>query len=71
MTNKEAIERWAKYIVPSVFKGEDNMLKKHPEWKERLKNIDGKDPHKLAEEYCIAVATEIVTNADDFDNKDG
>ena len=71
MTNKEAIERWAKYIVPAVFTAENRMLKKHPEWNERLKNIKGEDPYKVAEEYCIAIATEIVTNADDFDNKDG
>lgn len=33
MTNKECVERLAKYIIPAVFRAEDALLKKKPEWK--------------------------------------
>ena len=36
MTNKEEIERWAKFIIPAVFKAEDKLTKEHPEWHDRL-----------------------------------
>ena len=39
MTNKEAIDRWAEYIIPAVFKAEDALQKAKPEWKERLKHL--------------------------------
>jgi hypothetical protein len=63
MTNKEAIDRWAKYIIPEVFKAEDALKKAKPEWVERLSKLgtpDGEDPHKVAEEYCHDIATIIV-----------
>lgn len=69
MTDKEAIERWARYIIPAVFKAETKILREHPEWKERLTNIKGEEASRVAEEYCTAIAMEIVTNAVDADGK--
>ena len=69
MTDKEAIERWARYIIPAVFKAETELQRKHPEWKERLANIKDGETRQVAEEYCTAIATEIVTNAVDADGK--
>ena len=68
MTNKEAIDRWAKFIIPAVFRAEDALKKAKPEWEERLKRLGepgGEDPHKVAEEYCREIATIIVTQAAD------
>ena len=73
MTNKEAIDRWAEYIIPAVFKAEDALQKAVPEWKERLARLgtqDGEDPHKVSEEYCRAIATIIVQQAPDYDPED-
>lgn len=67
MTNQEAIDRWATYIVPAVFKAEVNLQAKHPEWKERLSNIKPDEGPELANEYCRAIAEEIVLNAADAD----
>jgi hypothetical protein len=39
------------------------------EWKERLKHLGetgGEDPHKVAEEYCHAIAHIIVTHGVDY-----
>ena len=69
MTNKEAIDRWAELIIPAVFKAEDALQKAVPEWKERLKRLGepgGEDPHKVAEEYCQAIAQIIVTHGSDY-----
>jgi len=69
MTNKEAIDRWATYIIPAVFKAEDALQKAKPEWKERLKKLGqpgGEDPSKVAEEYCREIATIIVRFASDY-----
>ena len=68
MTNKEAIDRWATYIIPAVFKAEDDLLKAKPEWKERMKKLrqpGGEDPYKVAEEYCREIATIIVQEEDE------
>ena len=73
MTNKEAIDRWATYIIPAVFKAEDDLLKAKPEWKERLKKLGqpgGEDPHKVAEEYCREIATIIVRSASDYNEEE-
>ena len=69
MTNKEAIDRWTELIIPAVFKAEDALQKAKPEWKERLKHLGepgGEDPHKVAEEYCRAIAHIIVTQGSDY-----
>ena len=69
MTDKKAIERWARYIIPAVFMAETELQRKHPEWKVRLANITKEDGPRVAEEYYTAIATEIVTNAVDADGK--
>jgi hypothetical protein len=70
MTNKEAIDRWADSIIPAVFKAEEALQKALPEWKERLRRLnDGtseEDPHKMAAEYCRAIARIIVTQGSDY-----
>ena len=69
MTNKEAIDRWAESIIPTVFKAEDALQKAKPEWKERLKRLGepgGEDPSDVAEEYCREIATIIVTHGADY-----
>ena len=70
MTNKEAIDRWAEYIIPAVFKAEDALKKAKPEWMERLAKLEqpgGEDPHKVAQEYCRAIARIIVTQGSDYE----
>ena len=70
MTNREAVERWAKYIVPAVFRAEAALLEAKPEWKERLSDIRLEEGKALAEEYCLEVARVIVRSADDYDPDD-
>lgn len=67
MTNKEAIERWAEYIIPTVFRAEQQLLITKPEWEKRLKYVLVDDAPKIAYEYCRAIAEIIVTNAEDYD----
>ena len=69
MTDKEAIDRWARFIIPAVFKAETKLQREHPEWKVRLATITKDNGERVAEEYCRAIATEIVTNAVDADGK--
>jgi hypothetical protein len=68
MTNKEAIDRLAEYIIPAVFMAENELKKAVPEWEERLRHLGepgGEDPHKVADEYCRAIAHIIVTLGSD------
>ena len=70
MTNKETIDRWAESIIPVVFRAEDALKKAKPEWEERLKRLgepDGEDPHVVAFEYFMEIATIIVTQAEDYE----
>ena len=70
MTNKEHAERWAKYIIPAVFRAEDALRKEHPEWNERLALLgtpDGENPHKVAEEYCREIAAIIIKSGSDYE----
>lgn len=70
MTNKEAIDRWAEFIIPAVFKAEEALQKAKPEWKERLARLGGpgeKPPGVVAAEYCREIATIIVTQAADYE----
>jgi hypothetical protein len=70
MTNKEAIDRWAEHIIPAVFKAEEALQKAVPEWKERLNRLNEgtseEEPHKVAAEYCRAIARIIVTQGSDY-----
>ena len=70
MTNKEAIDRWAEYIIPAVFKGEDELLKKKPDWKKILQNIPADRGTEIAKLYCREIATIIVRNSSDYDPKE-
>ena len=73
MTNKEAIDRWAEYIIPAVFRAEDALKKAKPEWEERLRKLgtpEGEDPYKLSQEYCRDIATIIVRMSPDYDTTD-
>ena len=58
MTKQETIERWAKYIIPAVFKAEDALQKAQPEWRARLATLNDDTPHEvgeqLAKEYCTS-----------------
>ena len=69
MTNKERIDRWAEFIIPTVFKAEDALQKAKPEWKERLRRLGepgGDQPGAVAEEYCREIATIIVKLGIDY-----
>ena len=70
MTNKECIDRWVEQIIPAVFRAEDALQKAVPEWKERLRRLNEgtseEDPHKVAAEYCQAIAHIIVTQGIDY-----
>jgi len=72
MTKQETIERWAKYIIPAVFKAEDALQKAQPEWRTRLAALNDDTPHEvgeqLAKEYCTAVAEVIVMMAGDCED---
>lgn len=68
MTRQEAIDRWAEFIVPSVFRAETELLQTHPEWKIRLeatKDADYETRHKVADEYTRAIAEIIVRRTSD------
>ena len=66
MTNKETVERWAEFIIPAVFKAEDALLKEHPEWKERIKNVTDENRKEIAAQYCKEIATIIVKKGIDY-----
>lgn len=73
MTNKEAIDRWAEFIIPAVFRAEDALKKAKPEWEDRLRKLgtpEGEDPHDVAEEYCREIAQIIVRFGSDYDTTD-
>lgn len=57
---KKTIERWAGYIIPAVFKAESVLQKEHPEWVERLRGVNEGNWVEVTEEYCWAIAEEIV-----------
>lgn len=64
MTRQEAINRW-KDIVSTVFWAEEAISK---EWDARLKTApkSTKDEQmKFADEYCTALATEIISRTSD------
>ena len=64
MTRQEAIERWA-HICTTVFWAEEKISKEwHPRPKE-APNLSKEEQQKLADEYCHAIATEIVSGTTD------
>ena len=67
MTNKEAIDRWAKYNIPAVFKAETQLQREKPDWKKVLANIPADKGGEIAEQYCREIATIIVTQGSDYE----
>lgn len=67
MTNKEAVDRLAEYIIPAVFKAMETLQKAKPEWKEKLENVSEANCALLARLYCEEIATIIVTQAADYE----
>ena len=64
MTKEEAIERWAD-IAETVFWAEERIAK---DWLDRLSdapNLSKREQHKLAQDYCRAIAREIVSKTTD------
>jgi len=64
MTREEAIERLTD-IASTVFWAEQRIAK---EWHERLKaapNLSKEEQHQLAQAYCRAIATEVVSKTTD------
>lgn len=69
MADEETIERWAQYIIPAVFRAETELQRKHSEWKVRLATVTKEDGPRVAEEYCRAIAEEIINNSVDTDGE--
>ena len=70
MTNKETIDRWAKFIIPAVLKAKDALTNAKPEWKERLAKLGepgGESTDTVAAEYCREIATIIVKLGSDYE----
>ena len=64
MTRQEAINRW-KDIVSTVFWAEEAIAN---EWNAKLKaapNMSKEEQQQFADEYCEAIATEIVSRSTD------
>ena len=64
MTREQAIERWST-IASTVFWAEENISE---EWHERLKiapQLTKDEQHELADQYCKAIAAEIVSKTTD------
>ena len=61
MTRQEMIDRWAKNIIPAVFKAEDEL---RPQLQKILKDYQD-DPTTAAELYAHTIAEEIVSQTTD------
>lgn len=64
MTREEAIERWQD-VVQAVFCAEERISN---EWYDKFKDtpsLPKEEQHKLAMDYCKAIAVEIVSNTSD------
>lgn len=67
---RETVERWAKYIVPAVFRAEDALKVKRPEWIAKLQNVTAENMQETAEGYSRAIAEEIVFNSTDNEKEE-
>lgn len=68
MTRQEAIEHWAKEIIPAVLAADLVLQQKHPEWQLRLestKDADYETRCKVADEYTRAIAEIILGRTSD------
>ena len=70
MTKEQIIDHWATSIIPCVFKAENAVKIKHPEWIERLHNVTAETMQEMADGYCRAIAEEIISNVDEEAFKD-
>lgn len=70
MTIEQAIQRWSKFIVPTVFRAEAEMLRKHPEFEGYLSNIPTDQLPARAAAYSRAVAEEVVAQGRKYDPDD-
>lgn len=64
MTREQAIERWS-HIANTVFWAENNISEA---WDARLRAAPGmtkEEQHQLTDQYCKAIATEIVSKTTD------
>ena len=61
MTRQEAIEEWARYTIPAVFKAEDKL---RSQLQQILKDHED-EPTTAAELYAHAIATEILSHITD------
>lgn len=65
MTRQEAIDRWTD-IARTVFKAEDVICDKWYDKLHKAASEDNKEElERIAEEYCQAIAVEIVSNITD------
>jgi len=67
---QETVERWATYIIPAVFRAEDALKVKHPEWIAKLQNVTAENMQETAEGYSRAIAEEIVFNSTDNEKEE-
>lgn len=65
MNKQETIQRCAAYIVPAVFRAEQQLLEEQPQWRDKLKNVE--NATQTAQEYCEAIATIIVENGGEIE----
>ena len=64
MTREEAIYRWSN-IASSIFWAEEKISKEwHPKLKE-APNLSKEEQHKLAQDYCHAIAVEVLKGISD------
>ena len=64
MTKEEAIERWAD-IAETVFWAEENIAQECHDRLSDAPNLNKKEQHKLAQDYCHAIAREILSKTTD------
>jgi hypothetical protein len=67
MTKKEAIDRWAKCVIPAVMMAESKLLEDKPVWREWLSHVTLENGSELADMYCREIAEIIVRNSPDYD----
>ena len=69
MTKKEAIDRWAKLIIPAVMMAESKLLEDKPVWREWLSHVTLENRSELADMYCREIA-EIIVRRSGYDTNE-
>lgn len=57
---EEIIKRWAEFIIPSVFIGENRLGELEPGLLESMRDLKGKKLEKAYKDYCRKIAEIIV-----------